>query len=55
MRSSLRKTKTGGKWTMKYKKSIKCRSPRGFSQRQYCKYGRRNATKKHLIHQLGVG
>jgi hypothetical protein len=26
----------------KYKKSIDCRAPRGFSQRQYCKYGRNN-------------
>lgn len=32
----------GRKWTMKYKRSINCRAPRGFSQRQYCKYGRRN-------------
>lgn len=40
-----RKTK-GGKWSMKYKKSINCKSPRGFSQRQYCKYGRRKTSKK---------
>jgi thiol-disulfide isomerase/thioredoxin len=32
--------KKGGKWTLKYKKSINCRRPKGFSQRQYCKYGR---------------
>lgn len=31
----------GGKWTKKYKKSINCRKPKGFSQRQYCKYGRK--------------
>jgi hypothetical protein len=41
---------TGGKrtrkWTMKYKRSINCKSPRGFSQRQYCKYGRRKTAKK---------
>lgn len=30
----------GGKWTRKYKKSINCKRPRGFSQKQYCKYGR---------------
>ena len=30
----------GGKWTRKYKKSINCNKPKGFSQRQYCKYGR---------------
>jgi hypothetical protein len=31
----------GRKWSMKYKKSINCRRPKGFSQRQHCKYGRR--------------
>ena len=30
----------GGPWTAKYKKSINCNRPRGFSQKQYCKYGR---------------
>jgi thiol-disulfide isomerase/thioredoxin len=30
----------GGKWSRKYKLSINCSSPKGFSQRQYCKYGR---------------
>lgn len=29
------------KWSMKYKKSINCKRPRGFSQKQYCKYGRK--------------
>lgn len=33
------------KWSMKYKKSINCSRPRGFSQKQYCKYGRK--TRKH--------
>jgi len=33
--------KIGGKWSAKYKRSINCRSPKGFSQRQYCKYGRK--------------
>jgi chromosome segregation ATPase len=32
--------KKGGAWTAKYKKSINCNRPRGFSQQQYCKYGR---------------
>lgn len=27
----------GGKWSRKYKRSINCKRPRGFSQRQYCK------------------
>ena len=29
------------KWSQKYKKSIDCNNPKGFSQRQYCKYGRK--------------
>lgn len=33
------KSKKG--WSLKYKKSINCKRPRGFSQRQYCKYGRK--------------
>jgi len=36
-----KKTKRGGKWSLKYKRSINCRRPRGFSQRQHCKYGRK--------------
>jgi hypothetical protein len=40
-RSSTLKKRKGGKWTRKYKKSINCSSPKGFSQKQYCKYGRR--------------
>jgi hypothetical protein len=35
----------GGKWSMKYKKSINCRRPKGFSQRQHCKYGRGKKTR----------
>jgi hypothetical protein len=33
--------KKGGKWSMKYKKSINCNRPKGFSQKQHCKYGRK--------------
>jgi hypothetical protein len=42
-----RKTRrrSGGKWSLKYKKSINCKHPKGFSQRQHCKYGRK--TWKH--------
>ena len=29
------------KWSRKYKKSINCQRPKGFSQKQYCKYGRK--------------
>jgi thiol-disulfide isomerase/thioredoxin len=35
-----KKIHKGGKWTRKYKLSINCNRPKGFSQRQYCKYGR---------------
>jgi len=35
-----KKVHRGGKWTRKYKLSINCNRPKGFSQRQYCKYGR---------------
>ena len=45
-RLSCVKKRGGRKWSMKYKKSINCSAPRGFSQRQYCKYGRRNKTAK---------
>ena len=32
--------KTKKHWSTKYKKSINCKNPRGFSQKQYCKYGK---------------
>ncbi len=38
--------KIGGKWSLKYKKSINCKQPKGFSQRQHCKYGRNRGTRK---------
>ena len=31
------KNKKGGKWSLKYKRSINCKAPKGFSQKQYCK------------------
>jgi hypothetical protein len=37
----------GGKWSLKYKKSINCNRPKGFSQKQHCKYGRTH--KKRLV------
>jgi hypothetical protein len=48
---STRKNKSKNKkskkrWTLKYKRSINCKRPRGFSQRQYCKYGRKKSYKK---------
>jgi hypothetical protein len=30
-------SKSGRKWSLKYKRSINCNRPRGFSQKQYCK------------------
>ena len=33
--------KYGGKWSSKYKRSINCKRPKGFSQKQYCKYSRK--------------
>jgi hypothetical protein len=38
--SNKKKERIGGKWSRKYKKSIDCKNPKGFSQKQYCKYGR---------------
>lgn len=32
-------------WSKKYKKSINCNNPKGFSQKQYCKYGRKKTRK----------
>ena len=39
-RKTIRKTKTR-KWSQKYKNSINCKRPKGFSQKQHCKYGRK--------------
>jgi len=36
----------GGKWSLKYKRSINCRKPKGFSQKQYCKKKNRKSRKK---------
>ena len=35
------KKRTKKKWSITYKKSINCNQPKGFSQKQYCKYGRK--------------
>lgn len=40
------KKMTGGAWSLKYKRSINCKKPKGFSQRQHCKYGRKKTLKK---------
>ena len=33
------------KWSLKYKRSINCNKPKGFSQKQHCKYGRKTRKK----------
>jgi hypothetical protein len=38
--------KSKNRWSLKYKKSINCKRPRGFSQRQYCNYGRKKSYRK---------
>jgi thiol-disulfide isomerase/thioredoxin len=41
-KNTKRHTKKGGqKWSRKYKNSINCSKPKGFSQKQYCKYGKK--------------
>jgi len=44
-----RRRNTGRHWSLKYKRSINCRRPRGFSQKQYCKYGRGRRTLRQQI------
>ena len=38
--------KSKKRWSLKYKKSINCKRPRGFSQRQYCNNGRKKSYRK---------
>lgn len=45
MKNKSKKGKKTRKWSSKYKKSIDCKNPRGFSQKQYCKYGRKSNKK----------
>jgi hypothetical protein len=40
------KNRRSKKWSTKYKKSINCNKPKGFSQKQYCKYGRKKSYRK---------
>jgi len=41
--------RSGGKkrWSVKYKKSINCSNPKGFSQKQYCKRKRKGGDYKN--------
>ena len=40
------KQKGGKRWSKNRKRSINCKKPRGFSQKQHCKYGRKKKTKR---------
>lgn len=44
-RSSKRGATKNRKWSLKYKRSINCKHPKGFSQKQHCKYGRKKITR----------
>ena len=41
-------TKRRHHWSQKYKRSINCTRPSGFSQKQYCKYGRKTAKRRSI-------
>jgi hypothetical protein len=41
------KSRKRNHWSNKYKKSINCKRPKGFSQKQYCKYGRKKTLKTY--------
>lgn len=45
---SYNKPRSGGKkrWSVKYKRSINCSNPKGFSQRQFCARKRRGGSYK---------
>ena len=45
VRKSKNSKKKSRKWSKKYKKSINCKKPKGFSQKQYCKYSRKKSRK----------
>lgn len=48
-----KKNMRGGKWSLKYKRSIDCKQPKGFSQRQHCLYGRgKNKSKSKCKKQI---
>lgn len=44
------KAKRNRKWSLKYKRSINCNRPKGFSQKQHCKYGRKTKKIYHSNH-----
>ena len=46
----MRKSKR--KWSITYKKSINCNRPKGFSQKQYCKYRRKKYKIKYQNNEI---
>jgi hypothetical protein len=46
LKTKKNKPQQGGKWSQKYKDSIDCNNPKGFSQKQHCKYGRKTIKNK---------
>ena len=34
------------KWSTKRKKNVNCKNPRGFSNKQYCKYGKKKSKRR---------
>jgi thiol-disulfide isomerase/thioredoxin len=44
--SKKRVQKGGGKWSQKYRNSINCKRPKGFSQRQFCKAKKMSKSRK---------
>ena len=44
----VKKRNFGKKWSLKYKRSINCKRPKGFSQKQYCKRKRKFGKKTFL-------
>jgi len=50
------KPRAGGKkrWSVKYKKTIDCNNPKGFSQKQYCKRKRKGGNYKSVKENFGL-
>jgi thiol-disulfide isomerase/thioredoxin len=42
----------GGKWSVKYRRSINCHRPKGFSQKQYCKHGRKKQNQNYSCYNV---
>ena len=42
------------KWSQKYKNSINCKHPKGFSQKQHCKYGKKKPSRVKVKKKIFV-